>query len=256
LTVTGVALITAAFAIHVDVPGLLINLGSSLLSTVVILIAIERRLRQSEISAILGAPRRFNSFVGNVLSPRRRRLRSFCLAQLTALEERLQLVVVPASFEDLRDQTGSLLVLGAPGTGKTTILQLLCAVRSRAYLVDSQQPLPIMLPLRYLVSGQTLEETILTQMGGYTEIKRAAFEATLTLQNTLMILDGADEIAPQHRQHFQAEFSRMKGKFPRSAWIVSSRDLCQFDLGLPVHRLPMPTMAEIKEINKRRRLKR
>jgi hypothetical protein len=252
LTLLGLVLVAISFSIRPDLPALLVNLGTSLFSAVVLLVFIDQRLRQSEIAALRNLPNRVGHFVGHALSPRRKQLFRFCSLQLAALEKLLQVAIVPTSLHELARQTGSFLLLGAPGSGKTTTLQILCAQRSREYLADETRPIPILYPLRYWPPGLGLEEAILSHMRTFSPITRRSLTKTLGRYPVTLILDGADEMPPGLSDQLKAELDRLMRHYPRTDWIISSRSAhSEISPGLPIVDLPPPSSAEVREIVRR-----
>jgi hypothetical protein len=234
----GSALIGVAQYLYSDWPGVLVNLGSSLISAVVLLILIDRRLRQSEIDALLGIPQRVGMALTFSLVWRRRKLYKFNLLQLRALEPLTGGKIILDSLEELVQQPGGFVLMGEPGTGKTTLLQMLCAHRSRAHKADYRAAIPIFYAAsRWLPDRPTLDGAILEYLRGIVPISKRAFARSLNKEKVILIIDGADEIfRPGKFDRFSGEVARLSAAYPRVIWIVSSR---------PSHPNPIPSLPAI-----------
>ena len=118
---------------------------------------------------------------------------------------------------------GRTIVLGGPGTGKTTLLHYL------AFLCCSYetQYLPMVVPIRKLLLSQLdFKEWIIDQLAGQLGSGTAnelfetgdAFEKSL-----LLLLDGLDEISEQDYAEFLTLLRRLLNRFPKSSIVMTSR---------------------------------
>jgi GTPase SAR1 family protein len=95
---------------------------------------------------------------------------------------------------------GQLLILGEPGAGKTTMMLELAEDLLRRATADKAEPIPVLLSLS---SWQNPEQSFFEWL--VSELKRKygrLFRAQQWLENNqlLPLLDGLDEVAPQHQQ--------------------------------------------------------
>lgn len=252
LTMLGVACILVAFALHEDWPGLLINLGSSLLTTVLVLIFVDQRLRRSDVNALRRIPGRVTVAWWFVTSPRRRQMYRFVTAQLAALDKLTQGKLTPSSLDTIARRSDSFVLLGEPGSGKTTILQILCLARSREYLAGQIKPLPILYPLRYWLGDIPLEDAIFNHVTTIHPITRRVFDVTMQVHPLLLVLDGADEVRAAPMERLVAEMKAVRSRAASGQCIISSRAI----FPNPAQDLPFVDLTplaadEIDEIRRR-----
>lgn len=98
------------------------------------------------------------------------------------------------------DVSRMLLILGGPGSGKTTtLLQLARALLDRAER-DPSQPVPVVLNLAtWSEQGGDLSAWIVDELKTKYYIPAATGRAWLDEQRLLLLLDGLDEVAPEKR---------------------------------------------------------
>ncbi|HEU4327008.1 MAG TPA: NACHT domain-containing protein, partial [Roseiflexaceae bacterium] len=96
-------------------------------------------------------------------------------------------------------QQEQLLVLGAPGAGKTTlIVELAQALAARAQL-NLQVRLPVVLNIAAWHSGQTLREWLQRALRDVLGVSRRFAAQLAGSDDLLLLLDGLDEVAADHR---------------------------------------------------------
>ena len=134
-------------------------------------------------------------------------------AKLDAVERPLNAIVhipdeSPASIPPgtsigtLFDQSGgALLVLGAPGTGKTTLLlELAQALLDRAER-DQSQPMPVVFNLSsWAVRRKSLTEWLASELNERSDVPRRLAREWIETEQILPLLDGLDEVAADHRR--------------------------------------------------------
>ena len=95
---------------------------------------------------------------------------------------------------------GGLLILGAPGAGKTTtLLQLVTSMVQRAEL-DERQPVPVVLSLATWLADQPLSRWMVTELSHNYEVPRQLGQDWLGHGQLLPLLDGLDEVEQTHRE--------------------------------------------------------
>lgn len=112
--------------------------------------------------------------------------------------------VVPAGqgilelFDEVR---GSLLILGQPGSGKTTtLLELARLLLDRAER-EPTEPVPVVLHLSTWRGG-TLMAWLIEELSGKYQVPREMARRWVTELRLLPLLDGLDEVEPDHRAGF------------------------------------------------------
>ncbi|MGW1463985.1 NACHT domain-containing protein [Streptomyces sp. NPDC002308] len=93
---------------------------------------------------------------------------------------------------------GQLLILGAPGAGKTTHMLELTAALVEAADRDEAQPAPVFLLLTNW-NGEPFEEWILGELRERYRIPVTTGAALLAQDEIALVLDGLDEVAPDRR---------------------------------------------------------
>ncbi|MFL6114649.1 MAG: NACHT domain-containing protein [Catenulispora sp.] len=99
------------------------------------------------------------------------------------------------------EQAGALLILGAPGTGKTTfLLELTQDLLDRADQDDSQ-PIPVVFPLSsWAARRQPLAEWLVTELNQRSYVPKKVARRWVKTEQILPLLDGLDEVAAEHRK--------------------------------------------------------
>jgi hypothetical protein len=248
-----IALIALAFSFKVDWPSLFISLAASLIAAVVILVFVDRRLRGAEVQQIRGLPRKLGFRTLVTVSPRHRQFYLYTRSFLAALDTALKSKLVPTDINELLQQGESgFVLLGDPGMGKTTRLQMLATYWAREFLETPTKKTPVLFSLRRWLPDRSLEEAIFEHINGFASVWHRSFQRTLGEGKAIVILDGADEIFMRSRPNFANEFPALRARYPAVTWIVSSRP----DMPIPVGDLPQVNLSpltpeEMREIARR-----
>jgi predicted NACHT family NTPase len=94
----------------------------------------------------------------------------------------------------------ALLILGAPGAGKTTLLLTLARDLLIRAAQDPEQPIPVVFPLSSWAQQQRLLAAWLVEaLNEQYNVPRKTGRAWVDADQILPLLDGLDEVAPEHR---------------------------------------------------------
>ena len=122
----------------------------------------------------------------------------------------------------------SLLVLGAPGAGKTTTLLELAEALADEAAQDAGAPLPILIDLgnwtRHRGGRPRIEDWIFDQAHGYYGIGEGLARTWLSTRGLVLLLDGLDEIADSDdRRHCVHLVNELQVAFPKVRIAAASR---------------------------------
>jgi hypothetical protein len=242
LIAIAIILVLISFSARVDWPGLMLNLASSLISAVIVLVVVDRRLRASELNHIRSFPRRFGYRVLLIVPTRHRQLHRYTQTFLSALQSKLASKVVPSDIEQLAQNTGKgFVLLARAGTGKTTRLQMLAQRWARKFVEDPNTKVPILFPLRQWLPERSIEEALFEHINRFAPVGQKSFRQTLKTGQAIVILDGADETFMKASPKFSHEFPRLRADYPDVTWILSS----SANTPAPVDDLPLVNLPEL-----------
>ena len=255
LLVVSTSFVVAAFRMEQqrDWGGLLLNLASDLIVTVIILVVIDRRLRAQELATLRRLPvitsRRFVAF----LSPTRRLGLRYACNLLVALEPLLVGKLELQGFANLEDKVRKgFVLLAGPGEGKTTWTQFAAANLSRKYIsFESGGRVPILFSLVRWLPDRSLHEALHETFASYAPCGRWVFDRLLKSGNVVVLLDGYDELW-QRDLPFSEQLHDLRADYPTVAWTLISRSdkPTPSDLGERESLTP-PTDDELRVIKRR-----
>ena len=134
-------------------------------------------------------------------------------------------------------QEGHVLLVGKPGSGKSTALQRLRWELAQAALEDEQQPIPVLVALR---SDRPILNILCAEFRRVGErIKPEEIDELLLKTRLFLLLDGLNEIPSQERER---QIDQFRQDNPRTPMIFTSRELGT-GLGLE-HKLEMCGLTE------------
>jgi len=97
-------------------------------------------------------------------------------------------------------QASALLILGGPGTGKTTLLLELARDLLLHAEHDENQPIPVVFNLSsWAVRRQPLRKWLIAELNERSHVPKKVATAWMESEQILPLLDGLDEVAPDHR---------------------------------------------------------
>lgn len=126
-----------------------------------------------------------------------------------------EMVTPGTTMLELFDQAnGSLLILGEPGSGKTTMLLELARLAILRAQEDPLQPIPVVFNLSSWRLGQKLAEWLVDELKGKYYVSPKIGQSWVDKGELLLLLDGLDEVGIENRKAcvltinaFQAEHS-------------------------------------------------
>lgn len=226
ISVVAALFVIAAFTIEgePDWPGLFLNVSAGLISALVVLIVVERRLRKSDLRALRQVPVKAKMSVLAVFSPSIRTAKKYASAHLEALDPLLSTYI---EFPELARLEPRLLagcnLLGNPGMGKTVWMQSVVAKHAREFLESNgKAPLVILFPLWKWEETKTLEEAIAEHIMSFASCTEVAAKEALKDKASTLLLDGYDELVMDSRS-LTSDCEKLKIKYIKLSISVSSR---------------------------------
>jgi transcriptional regulator with XRE-family HTH domain len=105
------------------------------------------------------------------------------------------------TIRDVLRHSPHLLVLGAPGTGKTVLLQELVQELVDGWADDPTQPVPVLIPLSSWAQRRgPLDGWLVDQLFRLYSVDRKLAWQWIEARRVLPLLDGLDEVPAQHRE--------------------------------------------------------
>ncbi|WP_041227101.1 NACHT domain-containing protein [Crinalium epipsammum] len=102
---------------------------------------------------------------------------------------------------DRQELARQLLILGEPGAGKTTMMLELAEDLLQRAIADKAEPIPVLVSLSsWKNPGQPIFEWLVGELKGKYGIRQDLAQRWLKNNQLLPLLDGLDEVTPQHQQ--------------------------------------------------------
>jgi hypothetical protein len=102
--------------------------------------------------------------------------------------------------EVFKQMGGALLILGAPGSGKTTLLLELARDLIALAEQDVRHPIPVVFNLSsWATKRQPLKAWLVEELNTKYDVPRKLAQAWMQADAVLLLLDGLDEVAAEHR---------------------------------------------------------
>lgn len=143
---------------------------------------------------------------------------------LDTLEQEPGAVPQGTSIINVLDQTGSsLLILGAPGSGKTTMLLELARDAIQRAGDDLDAPVPVVFNLSSWTRKQTIEEWLVAELNEKYGVPRRLGTCLVENQELMLLLDGLDEAHESRRDDCIRAINVFRKNYGLSQIIVCSR---------------------------------
>lgn len=258
LLIFALLLMLLAFALKAaDWPGFLLNLATEIIGAVIILILVERRLRDNELRFIQGIPGSTGSLLSTWFSGEVREVKDY----VSVLSSRVQLASLPfylsrpeveAALEEKRSR--GIVLIGVPGLGKTTLLHRLIRTQAKDVLKSPRKALvPVLVPVGRWNDGE-IADVLRASVQDYYPIKERNFRRLLKRGRLLCVFDGVDELL--NTTEIIEKLKGFRAEYPRNVLIISSRPLgydAFEELGLERFEIPPLTEGELNKLIKLRR---
>ena len=145
-----------------------------------------------------------------------------------SLAQARQSIPPGTQIKDLFAELGegrSLLILGEPGSGKTTILLQLAQDLLQQAIADSNQPIPVIFNLSsWSGHGEMgIAQWLLEELQIQYQINKSIAKGWLQAQQLLLLLDGLDEVEEEWRNSCVEEINQFSQQWGRTEIVVASR---------------------------------
>lgn len=104
----------------------------------------------------------------------------------------------------------SLLILGAPGSGKTTMLLELARQLIERARQDDSEPIPVVVNLSSWNEKQSLADWLAAELNSFYSVSKKLAPAWVAGEGMLLLLDGLDEVKAEHRDKCVAAINRFR----------------------------------------------
>ena len=118
----------------------------------------------------------------------------------------------------------SLLVLGEPGSGKTTILLQLAEELLQQAMADQNHPIPVIFNLSsWSGTRESIADWLIEELHIQYQINKSIAQGWLQAQQLLLLLDGLDEVEEEWRNSCVEEINQFSQEWGRTEIVVASR---------------------------------
>lgn len=162
LATVSVGLIFIAFSIgSPDWSGLLVNLASGIITTIIFLIIIDRKFRVNEFSSLQVRTSTFTTRITSVFSADISDTIGYAKIFSTQIQKiRPEYYVARPDLENLLEKfPNGFFLTGLGGMGKTTLVQTIAVKRSEQLIIKPKgKMIPVLIPVRNWESGNIVEQ--------------------------------------------------------------------------------------------------
>lgn len=252
LLLIAVGLIAVAFSMqpNPDWAGLLLNIAAGFIGSVVVLVFVDRRLRNAELQALVRLPAAGSLRLKAIIFPSHRVALRYCRSLYQSIEPRMAHIVLLPKFDELDNASRKGFVLrGPPGSGKTTWAQICASNAARRYLAGEKEGrVTILFPLARWLPERSLHQALFEQFYGFAPCTNWTFNRLLKSGRVVVILDGFDEL--WNRQlPLREEYAVMKEQFSNISWVLTSRPSYPLPTEFgDVHDMPAPDEEQLQAI--------
>lgn len=118
----------------------------------------------------------------------------------------------------------TLLILGEPGAGKTTILLKLAQDLIAQTEADLSQPIPVIFNLSsWATKRQAISEWLIQELNGNYQVSKSLGRSWIKEQQLLLLLDGLDEVKIEHREACVQALNQFIEQYGQTEMVVCSR---------------------------------
>jgi NACHT domain len=254
LSILSIAGVSLAFCIlgKPDWPSLLMNLSSGMITSVVLLVVVDRRLRQSEVRLVLEFPMRVNLSLLRIFSPSYKLRFRYAQRHLAAVELQLSRskVIDRLGLSEIEKAVlRGVNIVAGPGMGKTTLLQMIAAKQARKLLQGEKTvPITVLFPLRNWRTDTPLLAELFTHTAAFLEKPLSEAKKLLQLSGLVIMLDGFDEVRELQRP-FEQELAELITHNASAVITISARSRGVIPMqGKEVVILPDLSLEELERI--------
>jgi len=252
LFVFAVILIVSGFNIkESNWASLALNLATEIIGAVLILIIVDKRLRNDELQAIHRYANSSSVQLSSLFMPDIRDAVSYAKAlsyELRRIQPKNH--VERKQYEDLLEkQSKNLILHGVGGCGKSTLLQSIALRKAEQVKHQPRSSIPIIFPMRRWNDGETTNQLWET-FRGFSNMKYKRFCKWLQAGKFVIILDGLDE--SRESKFMLEDIRRFNHVYPKVAVLASCRSNFLSDaeavLGFPAIELSGLSETEATEL--------